>query len=125
MKPSLNDLLNKTTETGGRQSTPAFLSRSKAYKVYEDHDKEEGRGGRTMRFVVTSRGDATLLAAGLGPQGTLGHIEEVDNLVIEVAGYKFTVPFNAVAERTEDRKATLRAAALLKLTPEERAAVLG
>lgn len=123
--PSLNDLLNKTTESHGRQTTPAFLSRAKSYKVYEDQDKEEGRGGRTLRFVLTSKPDAIMLAAGLGPQGNTGHIEEVDNLIIVVAGHEFTVPFHAAKEHTEDRKAALRAAVLLKLTPEERAALLG
>jgi hypothetical protein len=103
----------------------ATLRLSRSFKVYEDHDKTEGRGGQTLRYEVATRPDADALAVGLGVWGQPGRIDEATVITIDVAGRRFTVPANSVTDAVEDNKAALRAAVMLRLTPAERAALAG
>jgi hypothetical protein len=104
----------------------ARLSLVTLYRVHEDHDKNEGRGGTTVRYTVTSEADAKTLAAGLGPMGTAGYIDKSEYLRIELSGgFVLHVQLSSVHEGDvpDTARAALAAAALRKLSPEERAAL--
>lgn len=96
------------------------------YRVHEDHDKDEGRGRTTVRHIVSSEQCAKALAVGLGPMGTSGHVDKSEYLRIDMrAGDVLYVPFAEVIEGNvpDTPRAALAAAALAKLTPEERSAL--
>lgn len=96
-------------------------------RVYEDIDKDEGRGGSILRFTVGNKSDADALAEGLGPMGTPGRVESAEYLCIVFEGGKHVmhVPVASVIEGSipATARAAVAAQALRKLTPEERAAL--
>lgn len=101
----------------------ATLSTETVFKVYEEHDKNEGRGGRDVRYVVADEADARLLSRGLGVMGTDGSVEREDHVVLLLDGRRYSI---AIHEMTDERaRGALLASALRKLTDDERRALLG
>lgn len=117
--PSIKELLRNKAS-----GLPATIKMGTTYHVFEDTDKNEGRGGQVLRYVVHDPGDAKGLSQNLGPMGCDGRVERMDGLVISTVGDNvFAVPLQYVVETAADRKAALRAQAIAKLSKEEREAL--
>ena len=104
----------------------ATISAQTVFDVFEDHDKTEGRGAQTLRYTIDSQTHANVLAAGLGVMGTPGRIDKREVLTITLdGGAVYYVPLHSLRFASGvDARAIIRARAMLKLTPEERAAFI-
>lgn len=96
----------------------------RVYRVVEDRDKTEGRGGTVVVGHYHSEIDAKEAAIGKGAAGQPGAITEVELLSTDggQTGYHFSLGAGVVRCIMPGRS-EVRAAALSKLTHEEREAL--
>lgn len=108
-----------------------FLQLRTSFHVFEDHDKTEGRGGRSLRYVVDTRAEADELAVNLGVWDRPGDIQQVAEVEIVMGRVPTTsgytggkvvarFPLSALRESSDPASvARLAAQARAKLTPDE------
>lgn len=92
------------------------------YAVFEDLDKEEGKGGRRLQFATSSRDVAATLAKGRGVYGQSGEIRAVQTLRLEPEDLNAPpvfFPLNHSLALEDLRQARLRAEAVALLTKEQ------
>lgn len=90
------------------------------YRIWEDLDKEEGRGGRKLRHIINDSNHAKTLSKGLGVYGADGFIEKIELLRIHFNdGYEILIEPLKIIVENELRNSLLKVSALNKLTSEE------
>lgn len=103
------------------ETVSATLRLETAFHVFEEHDKTEGKGGRSLKYIVSSRSEADKLAKGLGVWGGNGDVVEVKTVRIRPNDSTQAACFDLsnLREPAKEDKARLAAAARAKLTIEE------
>ena len=115
------------TASGGSLACRASLETW--FFVYEERDKEEGKGGRTVKYVVPTREEAVTLSKGLGVYGADGEVKAVQFLRLQADTRTYPAPSVLVSlespinEKVVE-KARLRASAMSKLSRPELDALL-
>lgn len=91
------------------------------YEVFETLDKEADRGGSKSLGVFLHPNDAAKAGAGKGVLDGPGEVREVRIITDNGGKTGYRVADEGLIQVNQDGKSALRAAALSKLTPAERA----